>query len=172
MKSFAAQVVQYISSLVRKSFKDSQNKKEQGFFTKLIDDDNDFSTLNFFLIAMTFIGIFMLLVPMGGLIVDIIYNHTITINMSDLATYILAVSGIFGVAGLSNAWSEYSWNKYGANIFNNEAPDLSNIGNNSSGNKGNSGGSSNRNERENNYGIEIEENITNNYYNEEEGGGL
>lgn len=168
MKSFAAQVVQYISSLVRKSFKDSKRTEEQGFFTKLIDDDNDFSTLNFFLIAMTFIGIFMLLVPMGGLIVDIIYNHTITINMSDLATYILAVSGIFGVAGLSNAWSEYSWNKYGANIFNNETPDLSNVGNN----KGGSSGGSNRNERENNYGIEIEENITNNYYNEEEGEGL
>lgn len=163
MKSFAAQVINYISKLVKKSWKDSQNEKEQGFFTKLIDDDNDFSPLNFFLIAMTFVGIFMLLVPMAGLIVDIIYNHTITINMSDLATYILAVSGIFGVAGLSNAWSEYSWNKYGANIFNGDSPD----NNGNCGNKDNNRGD--RNERENNYGIEINENINNYYENEEEG---
>ena len=123
--------------------KESKKKPEQGFFTKLIDDDNDFSTLNFFLIAMTFVGIMLLIVPMAGLIVDIIYNHTITINLSDLGTYILAVSGIFGVAGLSNAWSEYSWNKYGANIFNGEKPE-------------------NR--------IEGDQNITNNYYNNEEEG--
>lgn len=97
--------------------------KKQGFFMKLIDDNNDYSTINFFLIAMTFVGIMLLLVPMAGMIVDMIYNHTITINLSDLGTYILAVSGIFGVAGLTNAWTEYSYNKYNANIFNGEKPD-------------------------------------------------
>lgn len=122
MKGILGNVLNNLLCFIKKPNKE----EDQGFFTKLIDDDNDFSTLNFFLIAMTFVGIMLLIVPMGGLIVDIIYNHTITINMSDLATYILAVSGIFGVAGLSNAWSEYSWNKYGANIFNGEKPECDN----------------------------------------------
>ena len=60
---------------------DDCKKVKRNFFTKLIDDDNDFSTINFFLVAMTIIGIFLLLVPMAGLIVDICYNHTITINL-------------------------------------------------------------------------------------------
>ena len=103
--------------------KTKHTHKNQGFFMKLIDDNNDYSTINFFLIAMTFVGILLLLVPMAGMIVDMVYNHTITINLSDLGTYILAVSGIFGVAGLTNAWTEYSYNKYNANIFNGEKPD-------------------------------------------------
>ena len=93
---------------------------KRNFIMKLIDDDNNFSTANFFLVAMTIVGIVLLLVPVIGMSVDIFFNHTITINLSDLGTYILAVSGIFGVAGISNAWVEYSWNKYNANIFNKE----------------------------------------------------
>lgn len=144
MKGILGGLLNFGKSFMKGNTDMGNDKKKQGFFLKLIDDDNDFSTLNFFLIAMTFVGIMLLVVPMGGLIVDIIYNHTITINLSDLGTYILAVSGIFGVAGLSNAWSEYSWNKYGANIFNGDKPDNT---------------------------VEGDQNITNNYYtNEEEEG--
>lgn len=100
-----------------------KDDKKTSFIMRLIDDDNNFSTANFFLVAMTIVGIVLLLVPVAGMIVDIFFNHTITINLSDLGTYILAVSGIFGVAGLSNAWVEYSWNKYNSNIFAKENKD-------------------------------------------------
>ena len=100
-----------------KRSKKNDNDSQRNFILKLIDDDNNFSTINFFLVAMTIVGIVMLLVPVIGLIVDIWFNHTITVNLSDLGSYILAVSGIFGVAGISNAWVEYSYNRYGANIF-------------------------------------------------------
>ena len=97
--------------------KKKDSDSQRNFILKLIDDDNNFSTINFFLVAMTIVGIVMLLVPVIGLIVDIWFNHTITVNLSDLGSYILAVSGIFGVAGISNAWVEYSYNRYGGNIF-------------------------------------------------------
>lgn len=95
----------------------SENEQKRSFILKLIDDDNNFSTTNFFLVAMTIVGICMLIVPIIGVLVDIWFNHTITINLSDLGNYVLSVSGIFGVAGLSNAWVEYSYNRYGSNIF-------------------------------------------------------
>lgn len=95
----------------------SSTHDKRSFVRKLIDDDTNVSAGNFFLVVMTIVGVIMLIVPIGGLVVDLCFNHTITINLSDMASYILAVTGIFGVAGLSNAWVEYSWNKYGKNIF-------------------------------------------------------
>lgn len=91
--------------------------KPEGFWTNLVKDDNNFSTVNFFLIAAVIVGIIMLIVPMVGLCVDIYYNHTITVNMDALAAYIIAVAGVWGAAGLTNAWTEYSYQKYNSNIF-------------------------------------------------------
>ena len=99
---------------------DIQNK--QGFWTNLVKDDNNFSTVNFFLIAAVIVGIIMLIVPMIGLCVDIYWNHTITVNMDALAAYIIAVAGVWGAAGLTNAWTEYSYQKYNSNIFSGETP--------------------------------------------------
>lgn len=95
---------------------------KDGFWTNLVKDDNNFSTVNFFLIAAVIVGIIMLLVPMIGLCVDIYWNHTITVNMDALAAYIIAVAGVWGAAGITNAWTEYSYQKYNSNIFNGEAP--------------------------------------------------
>ena len=96
--------------------------KPEGFWTNLVKDDNNFSTVNFFLIAAVIVGIIMLIVPMVGLCVDIYYNHTITVNMDALAAYIIAVAGVWGAAGLTNAWTEYSYQKYNSNIFSGETP--------------------------------------------------
>lgn len=95
----------------------TQTSDKRSFVRKLIDDDTNVSAGNFFLVVMTIVGVVMLIVPVAGLVVDLFFNHTITVNLSDLASYVLAVTGIFGVAGLSNAWVEYSWNRYGQNIF-------------------------------------------------------
>lgn len=114
--------------MCKKPNKSNCEDPKRNFVLKLIDDDNNFSAANFFLVAMTFVGIVMLLVPIAGMIVDMWFNHTITINLSDMGTYILAVSGIFGVAGISNAWVEYSYNRYGNNIFNDKKEDNSGCG--------------------------------------------
>lgn len=106
------------------------NNKE-GFWTNLVKDDNNFSTVNFFLIAATIVGIALLIVPVFAMIVDVIYNHTLTIDLSGMASYIIAVAGIFGAAGLTNAWTEYSYQRYNKNIFS-ENPDCNNVSNNTS----------------------------------------
>lgn len=96
---------------------DQQVVNKDGFWTNLVKDDNDFSTVNFFLVAATIVGIALLIVPIFAMGVDVYYNHTITINLSDMAAYIVAVAGIFGAAGLTNAWTEYSYQRYNKNIF-------------------------------------------------------
>jgi hypothetical protein len=63
------------------------------------------------------VGIALLIVPIFAMCVDVYFNHTITINLSDMAAYIVAVAGIFGAAGLTNAWTEYSYQRYNKNIF-------------------------------------------------------
>lgn len=94
----------------------NMNNRE-GFWTNLVKDDNNFSTVNFFLVAATIVGIALLIVPIIAMCVDVYFNHTITINLSDMAAYIVAVAGIFGAAGLTNAWTEYSYQRYNKNIF-------------------------------------------------------
>lgn len=96
---------------------DQQSLNKDGFWTNLVRDDNEFSTVNFFLVAATIVGIALLIVPIFAMGVDVYYNHTITINLSDMAAYIVAVAGIFGAAGLTNAWTEYSYQRYNKNIF-------------------------------------------------------
>jgi hypothetical protein len=107
----------------RISVNNSEESQEKlGFWTKLVNDDNNFSTVNFFLVAATIVGITLLIMPMIAMMVDIYYNHTLTINLSDMAAYIVAVAGIFGAAGLTNAWTEYSYQRYNTNIFENNQP--------------------------------------------------
>ena len=115
----------HVNSVTNPKNKDNR----EGFWTNLVKDDNNFSTVNFFLVAATIVGIALLIVPIFAMCVDVYFNHTITINLSDMAAYIVAVAGIFGAAGLTNAWTEYSYQRYNKNIFS-EQPDC-NSGNTS-----------------------------------------
>ena len=87
-------------------------KKKDNFFTRLLKEDNNLSVLNFFLICTLAVGVILLIVPIVGMMVDIIFNHTMTINLSDMALYIGAVAGIFASGGLTSAWTEFAYSKY------------------------------------------------------------
>ena len=89
-------------------------KKEDNdnYFAKLVKENNNVSALNFFLLATLGVGIVLLIVPIVGMLVDIFYNHTMTINLSDMAMYIGAVAGIFASGGLTSAWTEFSYSKF------------------------------------------------------------
>ena len=100
---------QLINTLICKVM--GKNKKEN-YFQKLVKEDNNVSALNFFLIATLAVGVILLFVPIIGMLVDIWFNHTMTINLSDLALYIGAVAGIFASGGLTSAWTEFSYSKY------------------------------------------------------------
>lgn len=91
----------------------SKKKKKDGFVSKLIKEDTNVSIMNFFLLCTLGVGVILLILPAIGIIVDIWFNHTLTINMSDMAVYIGAVAGIFAAGGLSSAWTEFSYSKFG-----------------------------------------------------------
>ena len=88
------------------------HKKQDGFWTKLVKEDTNVSVMNFFLMATLGVGVLLLFIPVVAMVVDIWYNHTLTINMSDLGMYIGAVAGIFAAGGLSSAWTEFAYSKY------------------------------------------------------------
>lgn len=87
-------------------------KAKKTFFMKLIQSNTGVSSKNFFLVCTTIIGMTLLGVLIGGMIVDIIFHHTITISMNEAAGFIGAVAALFGAAGLTKAGSEWSENKY------------------------------------------------------------
>lgn len=87
-------------------------KKKENYFSKLVKENNNVSALNFFLIATLAVGVILLFVPIIGMLVDIWFNHTMTINLSDMALYVGAVAGIFASGGLTSAWTEFSYSKY------------------------------------------------------------
>lgn len=88
------------------------HKKQDGFWTKLVKEDTNVSVMNFFLMATLGVGVLLLFIPVVAMVVDLWYNHTLTINMSDLGMYIGAVAGIFAAGGLSSAWTEFAYSKY------------------------------------------------------------
>lgn len=87
-------------------------KNKESYFDKLIKEDTNVSMMNFFLMATLGIGTILLFVPVVGMFVDIWFNHTMTINLSDMAVYIGAVAGIFAAGGLSSSWTEWAYSKY------------------------------------------------------------
>ena len=87
-------------------------KNKDSFWTKLVKEDTNVSVMNFFLMATLAVGVLLLFVPVVAMAVDVWFNHTLTINMSDLGMYIGAVAGIFAAGGLSSAWTEFAYSKY------------------------------------------------------------
>ena len=92
-------------------------RKKDSFFKKLIKEDTNVSMMNFFLMSTLAVGVILLFVPVIGMLVDIWFNHTMTINMADLSTYIVAVAGIFAAGGLSSAWTEFAYSKYNVPVI-------------------------------------------------------
>ena len=80
---------------------------------KLIKPNSGFSSKSFFLVVVTIIGCILLIVPAVILMVEVLYNHTITTDLGGLAEYIGAVAALFATAGLTKAWSEKYENRGG-----------------------------------------------------------
>ncbi len=78
----------------------------RNFLLNLIKNNTGISSKNFFLVVLTIIGCILLIIPAIILLVEIFFNHTITTDLTGLATYIGAVASIFATAGLTKTWSE------------------------------------------------------------------
>lgn len=73
---------------------------------KLIQNNTGISSKNFFLVAVTIVGILLLIVPIIVLIIEVINTKTIHTDLHGMAAYIGSVAGIFASAGITKAWSE------------------------------------------------------------------
>ena len=107
---FGQKILRTITFGLYKGMKKTEDN--DNYFSKLVKENNNVSALNFFLLATLFVGIILLIVPIVGMLVDIFFNHTMTINLSDMALYIGAVAGIFASGGLTSAWTEFSYSKF------------------------------------------------------------
>ena len=76
------------------------------YLGKLIGNNTGVSSKNFFLVAVTIVGLILLIIPAILLLVEVKYNHTIHTDLNGLAAYIGSVAGLFATAGLTKAWSE------------------------------------------------------------------
>lgn len=84
-------------------------KKQKGWLARLVDmDDNSISASTVFLLITSMVAIILLLVPAIVLMVEVIYNHTISTDLSGMAAYITAVAAIFASGGILKGWTNYS----------------------------------------------------------------
>ena len=101
--------------LITLLYKGMKNKKNENYFVRATKEDNNINPIYLFLLIVLAIGILLLIVPIVGMIVDITYNKTITINLSDMSLYIGAVAAIFTGGGITGAITEYSYSKFKVN---------------------------------------------------------
>lgn len=90
----------------------TRTKSTDNYVNKLIKSDNKVSVGNFFLVMTTIVGLLLLLVPLFALVIEAWFNHTITTDLSGMASYIVAVCSIFTVGGLTHGWTSWSENKF------------------------------------------------------------
>lgn len=76
------------------------------FLLNLIKNNTGISSKNFFLVVVTIIGCILLLVPAIILLTEIFTTHTITTDLTGLATYIGSVASVLASAGVTKTWSE------------------------------------------------------------------
>lgn len=81
------------------------------YFSLLVKSNSGVSSKSFFLVVITLIGLFLLVIPGVALLIEVICNHTIATDLNGLAAYIGAVAGVFASAGITKAWSEKYENK-------------------------------------------------------------
>lgn len=81
-------------------------KSITNYLKLLIQSDSGVSSKSFFLIAVTLIGCFLLLIVGFLLIWEIVVNNTIETDLTGLATFVGAVASLFVTAGVTKAWGD------------------------------------------------------------------
>lgn len=89
-----------------------KKKDTDNFFVKATKENNNVNPVYVFMLGVLCVGVLLLFVPVIGMLVDIWFNHTMTINLSDMAVYVGAVAAIFTSGGVTAAITEYSYSKF------------------------------------------------------------
>ena len=91
---------------------DKKIEKHDGWWKRLLNkNDTSVSSSSFYLVAVTIVGLLLLLVPMIVLVIEVIYNHTIQTDLSGMAAYVGSVAGLFATGGVVKGWISYNDSK-------------------------------------------------------------
>lgn len=82
-----------------------------GFFKKLVENNSGVSSKSFFLVIITLIGCFLLLVVGFVLVFEVLRNGTIKTDLSGLSLLVGSITALFGAAGLTKCIGEKNENK-------------------------------------------------------------
>lgn len=86
--------------------------KRMGFWGALVRTNTGVSSLNFFLICTTLVGISLLAVVPFSILWEVLHNDIVASDLTGWATFIGAVSTLFATAGITKAWSNWSEQKF------------------------------------------------------------
>jgi len=73
------------------------------YFQKLIESNNGVSSKSFFLVAVTIIGCFLLVIVGFILLWEVIRTNTISTDLMGLSAFVGSVAGLFTSAGVTKA---------------------------------------------------------------------
>lgn len=76
------------------------------YLKELIRCGSGVSSKSFFLVSVTIIGCFLILVTGFVLIYEVVTTGTINTDINGLAAYIGAISALFATAGVTKVWAE------------------------------------------------------------------
>lgn len=86
-----------------------KKKKQKGWLARLVDmDDQSVSASTIFLLLTSGVALLLLVVPAIALLIEVCFNHTIATDLSGMAQYIAAVTGIFASGGILKGWTNYT----------------------------------------------------------------
>ena len=96
-------------------------RQSHGFWGSLVRQGTGVSSLNFYLIATTIVGIALLATVIFAIIWEVIHNNVVSSDISGWAAFVGAVGTLFASAGVAKGWSNWSENKFlGTNGDNSE----------------------------------------------------
>ena len=87
--------------------------KKYGFWGNLVRTNTGVSSLNFFLIAVTLVGVALLVTAMFAIIWEVVHNNMVQSDISGWAAFIGAVGTLFASGGIAKGWSNWSEQKFG-----------------------------------------------------------
>lgn len=76
------------------------------YLKELIRCGSGVSSKSFFLVAVTIIGCFLLIITGFCLVYEVIATGTIASDIKGFATYVGAIASLFATAGVTKVWSE------------------------------------------------------------------
>jgi len=99
-------------------------KKKRSWLSRLFDmKDTTVSASTVFMIITSIVATVLLIVPAIVLIIEVVYNHTITTDLTGMGAYVSAVVALYASGGLVKGWTNYSNYKYNQHPFNEESSD-------------------------------------------------